>query len=174
MVKRNTFVEIGRVVCVNYGPDAGKLCVVIDVIDQNFALVDGGNQTGVSRGKLNFKHMAITNIKVDIARSPKTATVGAAIVKADVAGQWAASSWGKKLAAQAKRAARSDFDRFNTMILRKKVLVRTTPVTPYKLRVAIEKHHPFNRPIDCRNRNRMCICRCCVCYRSFLVRTLLS
>jgi len=29
------FVEIGRVVLVNYGPDAGKLATIIDVVDNN-------------------------------------------------------------------------------------------------------------------------------------------
>lgn len=29
------FVEIGRVVLVNYGPDCGKLATVIDVVDGN-------------------------------------------------------------------------------------------------------------------------------------------
>jgi hypothetical protein len=43
MVARNHFVEIGRVVCINYGPDAGKLAVIVDVVNQNCALVDGGN-----------------------------------------------------------------------------------------------------------------------------------
>ncbi len=27
-------VEIGRVALINYGPDKGKLCVIIDVVDQ--------------------------------------------------------------------------------------------------------------------------------------------
>jgi len=120
MGKRNNFVEIGRVVSINYGPDAGKLCVIIDVMNHNFALVDGGSTTGVTRQLLNFKHMAITNIKIAIARSPKTKTVEAAIVKEDVVGQFAATSWGKKAARSIKRNNSNDFDRFNTMILRKK------------------------------------------------------
>merc|ERR1711976_1044689 len=117
--KRNCFVEIGRVVCINYGPDAGKLCVIIDVVNQNFALVDGANQTGVARQKLNFKHMAITPIKIDIHRSPKSKAVEAAFLAADVMGRWKANSWGKKLAKQAIKANSTDFDRFNTMLLRK-------------------------------------------------------
>merc|ERR1711890_212501 len=35
------FVEIGRVCFINYGPLYGKLCVVLDVIDNNRAWVDG-------------------------------------------------------------------------------------------------------------------------------------
>ena len=33
MFKR--FVEIGRVALINSGPDEGKLCVIVDVVDQN-------------------------------------------------------------------------------------------------------------------------------------------
>lgn len=29
------FVEIGRVALINYGPDEGKLCTIIDVVDGN-------------------------------------------------------------------------------------------------------------------------------------------
>jgi hypothetical protein len=31
----NRYVQIGRVVVVNYGPEAGKLATIIDVVDQN-------------------------------------------------------------------------------------------------------------------------------------------
>jgi len=115
------FVEVGRVVCVNYGPEAGKLCVIVDIVNQNFALVDGGNaEGGIGRVQLNFKHMALTPIKVEVERSAKSKAVAAAIEAADVATQWAASGWGKKYARQAKRQSATDFDRFNTMLLRKK------------------------------------------------------
>jgi len=120
MGKRSNFIEIGRVVCINYGPDAGKLAVIIDIVNQSFALVDGANQTGVARGKLNFKHMAITGIKLNIDRSLKTATLEKIFKEADVMNQFNGTSWGKKLARQAKRTNSSDFDRFQTMVLRKK------------------------------------------------------
>jgi hypothetical protein len=29
------FVQLGRVVLINYGPDAGKLATIIDIVDQN-------------------------------------------------------------------------------------------------------------------------------------------
>jgi large subunit ribosomal protein L14e len=28
------FVEVGRVALINYGPDAGKLCVILEIVDQ--------------------------------------------------------------------------------------------------------------------------------------------
>ena len=120
MVKRDAMVEIGRVAVVNYGPDAGKLAVIIDVVDQSFALCDGGIQDSVTRGKISFKHLALTPIKVKINRSIKTSTLAAILVKEDVAAKWAKTSWSKKLKRQEVRQNSSDFDRFNTMLLRKK------------------------------------------------------
>merc|ERR1712127_200269 len=119
MGKRSNFVEIGRVALINHGPDAGKLCVIVDIVNSNFALVDGANQTGVARGKLNFKHMAITDIKIDINRSMKSSNLEKIFVEKKVMETFNATSWGKKLARQAKRQNTSDFDRFNVMILRK-------------------------------------------------------
>jgi large subunit ribosomal protein L14e len=68
------FIEIGRVVMVNYGDDYGKLGVVMDVLDQNRALVDGPT-TGMPRQVINFKRLAVTPVKVEVKRTMKTATL---------------------------------------------------------------------------------------------------
>ena len=62
------FVEIGRVCLINYGPDEGKLCMIIDVVDQNKALVDGP-MTGVVRQMMPFKRLSLTDIYVKVRRS---------------------------------------------------------------------------------------------------------
>ena len=43
------FVEIGRVVLISEGRDTGKIAVIVNVIDQNRVLIDGGTITGVER-----------------------------------------------------------------------------------------------------------------------------
>jgi hypothetical protein len=43
---------------------------------------------------------------------------------AEVHKKWAASSWGRKLAVQQKRASLGDFDRFKVMVARVKVRVQ--------------------------------------------------
>jgi len=114
------FVEIGRVALINYGPHEGKLCTIIDVVDQNKALIDGpADITGVARMKINFRRLALTDIKVEISRCPKAGAIKAAWEKADVMATWEKSSWAKRRARQAKRASLSDFDRFKVMCLRK-------------------------------------------------------
>ncbi|KAL8498075.1 hypothetical protein ACS0TY_021416 [Phlomoides rotata] len=48
------YVEIGRVALVNYDKDYGKLVVIVDVIDQNRALVDAPSMV---RSPMNFKSL---------------------------------------------------------------------------------------------------------------------
>jgi large subunit ribosomal protein L14e len=62
------YVEIGRVVLVNYGPEYGKLLVISDVVDQNRALVDHPDET---RRQMNFKRLALTPYKIEIPRLAK-------------------------------------------------------------------------------------------------------
>ncbi|XP_062219702.1 large ribosomal subunit protein eL14z-like isoform X2 [Phragmites australis] len=99
------FVEIGRVALVNYGKDYGRLVVIVDVVDQNRALVDAPDMV---RCQINFKRLSLTDIKIDIK----------AMEEADVKGKWENSSWGKKLIVQKRRAALNDFDRFKVMLAR--------------------------------------------------------
>ena len=59
------FVEIGRIGLITYGPDAGKLCTIVDVIDNNRVLVDGPEPiTGVHRHALNIKRMQLTDFVI--------------------------------------------------------------------------------------------------------------
>merc|ERR1711924_483083 len=110
-------VEIGRVALVSFGADAGKLVVIVDVIDQNRALVDGVD--GFARQALNFKQMMLTSIKINITRGIRAGKLAAAVKKEDMAGQFAKTAWAKKYAKQARRAELNDFDRFKTMLARK-------------------------------------------------------
>ena len=59
------FVEVGRIGLITYGPDSGKLCTIINVIDGNRVLVDGPEPvTGVHRHALNLKRLQLTDIKI--------------------------------------------------------------------------------------------------------------
>ncbi|GJS96703.1 TMV resistance protein N [Tanacetum coccineum] len=107
------YVEIGRIALVNYGPDYGKLVVIVDVIDQNRVLVDAPDMV---RGQMNFKRLTLTDIKIDIKRVPNKKTLVAALEAADVKNKWESSSWGRKLIVQKKRASLNDFDRFKIML----------------------------------------------------------
>ncbi|CAL9132912.1 unnamed protein product [Musa acuminata var. zebrina] len=107
------YVEIGRVALVNYGKEYGRLVVIVDVIDQNRALVDAPDMV---RGQMNFKRLSLTDIKIDIPRVPKKKTLIDAMEAADVKNKWEKSSWGRKLIVQKRRASLNDFDRFKVML----------------------------------------------------------
>ncbi|KAJ1701998.1 hypothetical protein LUZ63_001777 [Rhynchospora breviuscula] len=109
------FVEIGRVALVNYGKEYGRLVVIVDVVDQNRALIDAPDMV---RCQINFKRLSLTDIKIDIPRIPKKKTLIAAMDEADVKNKWEKSSWGRKLIVQQRRASLNDFDRFKVMLAR--------------------------------------------------------
>ncbi|KAF8951369.1 hypothetical protein BGZ46_004013 [Entomortierella lignicola] len=96
---------------VNYGPDAGKLAVIVDIIDHNRALVEGPT-TGIARGVYAFRRLTLTPLVVKVPRNAGQTVLKAAIEKQDLAGSWAKTSWAKKIASRAQRASNSDFDRF--------------------------------------------------------------
>ena len=114
------YMEVGRVVLVNYGPEAGKLATVVDIVDQNKCLIDGPEElTGVSRQVISYTRIALTDFTVKIQRNARQKTLKAKWAEADVLAKWEASSWAKKLATKKKRASLSDFDRFKVMVAKK-------------------------------------------------------
>lgn len=114
------YMEVGRVVFINYGPDSGKLATVIDIVDQNKCLIDGPEDiTGVSRQVIPYTRISLTDYTVAIQQNARQKTLKKAWAEADVLAKWEASSWAKKLAAKKKRASLSDFDRFKVMVAKK-------------------------------------------------------
>ena len=119
-----SFIELGRVALINYGPDRNKLCTIINVVDQSRVLVEGPSADPtqrVSRQMLPFRRLSLTPFKVAILVEPRASTLRKALDAADVDAKWAATGWAKKIATKAKRASLNDFQRFQVMVLRKKV-----------------------------------------------------
>ncbi|KAL2080424.1 hypothetical protein ACEWY4_024217 [Coilia grayii] len=112
------FVEIGRVAYVAFGPHEGKLVAIVDVIDQNRALVDGPC-SGVKRQSMPFKCMQLTDYVIKVPHSARQKYVKRAWEKAEVDKKWAETSWAKKIEARQKRAKMTDFDRFKVMKAKK-------------------------------------------------------
>ncbi|OLS13436.1 MAG: LSU ribosomal protein L14e [Promethearchaeota archaeon CR_4] len=71
--------EIGRVCVKTSGREAGSYCVVMDVIDKNYALVEGPK---IRRRRVNFKHLEPIESKVDIKKGVSETDLAAAIKKA--------------------------------------------------------------------------------------------
>lgn len=61
--------DIGRICVKLSGREAGKKCVIVDVIDKNFVLIAGPKQiNGVKRRRVNVSHIEPTERKVNISR----------------------------------------------------------------------------------------------------------
>eukprot|EP00618_Florenciella_parvula_P034801 CAMPEP_0119471928 /NCGR_PEP_ID=MMETSP1344-20130328/4194_1 /TAXON_ID=236787 /ORGANISM="Florenciella parvula, Strain CCMP2471" /LENGTH=152 /DNA_ID=CAMNT_0007504785 /DNA_START=13 /DNA_END=471 /DNA_ORIENTATION=+ len=112
------FVEVGRVVLINYGPDAGKIAVIVDVVDGNKCLIDGPT-TGVARQVIPYKRLALTDLMVEFEKGSHSKTIEGAMTASDVISKWETTSWAKKLKAKKTRASLNDFDRFKVMVARK-------------------------------------------------------
>ena len=80
--------------------------MILDVMDQNKALVDGPE---IPRQKINFRRISLTDIKMDIKRSIKTGKLDAAWKEQDIDAKWQKTSWAKKRVAKTKRANLTDF-----------------------------------------------------------------
>merc|ERR1711872_525939 len=107
----NRFVEIGRVAYIAFGNDEGKLCVIVDVVDQNRGLVDGPC-TGVKRQVQPFKQLHLTEHVIKIGPSSRSGVVKKSWEAAEVTAKWEASTWAKKIASRQRRALVTDFERF--------------------------------------------------------------
>lgn len=112
------FVEVGRVAYISFGPHAGKLVAIVDVIDQNRALVDGPC-TQVRRQAMPFKCMQLTDFILKFPHSARQKYVRKAWEKADINKKWTATRWAKKIEAREKKAKMTDFDRYKVMKAKK-------------------------------------------------------
>lgn len=68
--------EIGRVCFKTVGRESGNRCVIVELIDDSFVLVDG---PGVKRRRCNLKHLEPSENKVEISRGASTEEVERAL-----------------------------------------------------------------------------------------------
>jgi len=62
--------DVGRVCVKLAGREAGRRCVIVDVIDRNHVLVTGPEElTGVRRRRVNMSHLRPLDESIDIARN---------------------------------------------------------------------------------------------------------
>ncbi len=75
--------DVGRICVKTAGREAGRKCVVVDIIDENFVLVTGPKAlTGVKRRRANIKHLEPTPYKIDIPKGASDEEVVKALEKA--------------------------------------------------------------------------------------------
>lgn len=80
-------IEIGRICVKLLGREAGRKCVIVDLIDENFVLVTGPKSlTGVKRRRANIKHLEPTDKKIELSRGASDEEVLKAIEEAGLTG----------------------------------------------------------------------------------------
>ncbi|MEN2999259.1 MAG: 50S ribosomal protein L14e [Acidilobaceae archaeon] len=61
--------EIGRICVKSRGREAGRKCVIVDIVDENSVLVTGPKSlTGVRRRKVNIRHIEPTEKRVSVQK----------------------------------------------------------------------------------------------------------
>ena len=73
-------INVGRLIMKTAGRDAGKYGVIVDVIDNNFVLIDGQ----VRRRKVNIKHIEPLLPTLDIQKGASHEAVVDALKKLDI------------------------------------------------------------------------------------------
>lgn len=76
-------IEVGRICVKLLGREAGRKCVIVDIIDENFVLITGPKQlTGVRRRRANIDHIEVTDKKIEIPKGASDEQVLEAITAA--------------------------------------------------------------------------------------------
>jgi large subunit ribosomal protein L14e len=113
------YVEIGRVVFVNFGPLAGRLAVIVDILNTSKLLISGPT-TGVRRQEISINRVSLTDLKLDVVRGVKEAQLKQAIEAFGLEKKWGETSWARKIQRATRRAQLTDFDRFKVKTLKQK------------------------------------------------------
>ena len=115
------FVQVGRVALVNYGPLAGKLCTIIDVVDLQRVLIDGPQSvTGVCRQVIKTTRLNLTDIVVEgLSHGCKITKLEKAWKEQEIMNEWLSTAWAYKIDKKRARAETNDFDRFKVMVAKK-------------------------------------------------------
>ena len=61
--------EVGRICVKTLGREAGKKCIIVDIVDKNFVLITGPRTvSGIKRRRANINHLEPTQEKIDVTR----------------------------------------------------------------------------------------------------------
>ena len=77
-------IEVGRICVKVLGREAGKKCVIVDLMDKSFVLITGPKKlTGVKRRRVNANHVEPMQDKIDIKRGASDEEVADALKASD-------------------------------------------------------------------------------------------
>ncbi|XP_054164384.1 60S ribosomal protein L14-like [Oppia nitens] len=113
-------VEIGRIAVIHFGANAGKTAAIVDVIDQNRALIDGPT-SGVPRQAIQFKRLRLTQFRLRIPHGTSSAVVAKKWKENDISNKWTQTKQANRLHAFNLKQEMTDFDRFKLYKLKQRV-----------------------------------------------------
>lgn len=62
-------IDVGRICVKLSGREAGKKCIIVDIVDKNFVLVTGPKQlNGVRRRRVNINHLEPTANRINLRK----------------------------------------------------------------------------------------------------------
>jgi len=77
-------IEVGRICVKLAGREAGRKCVIVDVMDKSFALITGPKTvTGIKRRRVNINHIEPVQDRVEIKRGASDEEVIEALKTSD-------------------------------------------------------------------------------------------
>ena len=86
-------IEVGRICVKVVGREAGKKCVVAEIVDKNFALITGPKEvTGIKRRRANVSHLQATKEKIEINRNASDDEITEALKTAGILAEMTALS----------------------------------------------------------------------------------
>ncbi|XP_027196727.2 protein-S-isoprenylcysteine O-methyltransferase-like isoform X2 [Dermatophagoides pteronyssinus] len=104
-------VQIGRVALINFGQDAGKLVTIVDIVDQNRALIDG-TSTGVPRQAIPFKRLRLTKFRLRIPYGTSSKNIQKIWKENEIEKKFGETKLALRLKQQQLKSNMTDFDRF--------------------------------------------------------------
>jgi large subunit ribosomal protein L14e len=95
--------DVGRLCVKIAGRDAGLRCVIVDVLDQNFVLIDGETR----RRKCNIAHLEPLSTTVELAKSASHGQVAEALQQHGIAARMTKPKQAKPAPAKKARAPKA-------------------------------------------------------------------
>ena len=72
---KEILLTLGRVVYINFGPLAGKIAVVVDIVNGNRVIIDGSSM-GVERQMISNKRLTLTRFRIPgVVKAEKQASL---------------------------------------------------------------------------------------------------
>jgi large subunit ribosomal protein L14e len=126
-MEREILLSLGRVVYINFGQLAGKIAVVVDIVNGTRVVIDGPG-LGVERQMISNKRLTLTRFRIPgVGKAEKQSSLQKKITDFKLTERFNATGLGKRIQKQKRRLELTDFERFKVMTLKKKLgkLVRT-------------------------------------------------